>query len=136
MAASMGIFAYPPEDKTTEQIQQDDAHCYQWSVNYTGEDPLKVADTLAQQQPEASRGGQVAGGAAAGAAAGVIIGDNRESAAKGAAVGAVGGGIARHRKERKQRDQKETAQQQAESSMDQFKMGYSSCLKSRGYSVN
>jgi len=136
MAKGLGILAYPPEDKTAEQIQADDAHCYQWAVDYTGEDPLKVADQLAQQQPEQVRRGQVAGGAAAGAAAGVLIGDNRKAAATGAAIGALGGGIARRQKEKQAAGQQEQAQQQAQSSLDQFKMGYKSCLKARGYSMD
>lgn len=136
MAARMGIFAYPPADKSAEQVQADDAHCYQWAVDYTGQDPLKVSDQLAQQQPQKGRGGQVAGGAAAGAAAGVLIGDNRQSAATGAAIGAVAGAIAKRHKEKEQEQQQQAAQKQAGDAMDQFKMGYSSCLKARGYGVN
>lgn len=135
LAASLGIFAYPEDGQTPEKIQEDDAHCYKWAGNYSGEDPLSIANTQAAAQPDETGRGQVAGGAAAGAAAGVIIGDTGESAAKGAAIGAVGGGIARRRQERKADDQREEAQQQAQKATDQFIMSFESCLRARGYSV-
>jgi hypothetical protein len=136
MAQSLGVVAYPPEDKTPQQISDDEAHCYNWAVGNSGVDPLAAANQQAQQQPEQQRGGQVAGGAAAGAAAGVLIGDTGKSAATGAAIGAVGGGIHRRRGERQQHEQQAQVQEQGQSDMDFFRMNFGACLNSRGYSVN
>ena len=135
MTSSLGVVAYPPEDKSAQQIKDDEAHCYNWAVGNTGIDPIATANQQVYEEPQKRRGGQVAGGAAAGAAAGVLIGDNRESAAKGAAIGAVGGGITRRVGERKQADAQAQARKQGQSDMDFFKMNYGACLNSRGYSV-
>ena len=135
ITSSLGVVAYPPEDKTAQQIKDDEAHCYNWAVGNTGIDPIATANQQTYEEPEKRRRGQVAGGAAAGAAVGVIVGDNRESAAKGAAIGAVGGGVTRRVGERKQADAEAQARKQGQSDMDFYKMNYGACLNSRGYSV-
>ena len=136
MASSLGVVAFPPEDKNAQQISDDESYCYNWAVGNSGIDPLAAANQQAQQQPQQQQGGnQAVKGAAAGAAAGVLIGDTGKSAATGAAIGMVGGGIASRRQSRAQADAQAQVQQQSQSDMNDFNRNFGACLSSRGYTV-
>ena len=89
----VGMYVFPANDQSQEQLEKDETECYKWAVEQSGVDPLNPPKVEAAQVPTGPDGAAVVGaakGAAAGAAIGAICGDT----GKGAAIGAVSGGLA------------------------------------------
>jgi hypothetical protein len=163
-AKSIGMYAYPKTNQSTEQQLKDENECYASAKQNSGIDPQtpppaapsaeqqKAAQQQAAQQADQSapKGGAVKGsakGAAGGAAIGAIAGDAGTGAAVGATAGAVAG--RRAQKKAKKAAQQQAAQQTAQSQqqaqtqataqhqagLDSFKRAFSACMDARGYSV-
>jgi Glycine-zipper domain len=163
-AKSIGMYAYPKNNQSSEQQLKDENDCYGSAKQNSGVDPqapAPAAPTAEQQQAaqqqaaqqagkEAPKGGAVAGaakGAAGGAAVGAIAGDAGTGAGVGATVGAVHG--RRQKKKAKKAAEQQAAQQTAQAqqqaqaqataqhqaSLDSFKRAFSACMDARNYSV-
>jgi hypothetical protein len=80
-----GVYAYPQQGQTVEQLTRDQNECQVWAKQQSGFDP----------GTETAKGAGVGAviGALGGAAAGAAIGAATGSAGTGAAIGAAGGGI-------------------------------------------
>lgn len=77
------VMVMPPQGKSFEQFQHDDAVCRQWAAQRIGTAPQAAAD-------QSTARGAVAG-AAIGAGVGAAIGAATGTAASGAAIGAASG---------------------------------------------
>jgi hypothetical protein len=163
-AKSIGMYAYPKNNQSSDQQIKDENDCYASAKQNSGVDPhaaAPAAPTAEQQQAaqeqaaqqagkSAPKGGAVAGaakGAAGGAAVGAIAGDAGTGAGVGATVGAVHG--RRQKKKAKKAAEQQAAQQTAQAqqqaqaqatsqhqaSLDSFKRAFSACMDARGYSV-
>jgi hypothetical protein len=163
-AKSIGLFAYPKNQQSSEQQLKDEQECYGSAGQQTGVDPhvAAPAPASAQEQQAAQKeaadqasgsvpkGGAVKGsakGAAGGAAIGAIAGD----AGTGAAIGATAGAVRGRRQQKKGQKQAEQqaaqqtaqAQQQAQANtnaehqgkIDTFKRAFSACMDAKNYSV-
>ena len=130
-------FAYPTNNQTQEQQQQDHFACYSWAKQQTGVDPSQISTATTTQS---SQQGQVVRGAAKGSLLGVVggaIGGNvGEGAAIGAGVGALAG-IFRKREEQQQQAQAQTQASAAEQQQLQtYYRAWTACMQGRGYTVN
>ena len=140
ISKSLGLFVFPTNDQSAEQIEKDEIACYKWAVEQTGVDPINPPQIQAEQvdtSPDGSAVRSAARGAAAGAAIGAIAGD----AGKGAAIGAAAGGMAGRRGKKhgdavQQQQANETAVKQEEELMNNFKKAFTTCLTAKGYTVN
>jgi hypothetical protein len=135
----VGMYVFPANDQSQEQMEKDETECYKWAVEQSGVDPLNAPKVEAEQVPTGPDGAAVVGaakGAAAGAAIGAICGDT----GKGAAIGAVSGGLAGRRASRAGRASAQQSNNQAAENkktelMNSFKKAYSVCLEGKGYTV-
>lgn len=135
----VGMYVFPAEDQSPEQLEKDEAECYKWAVEQSGVDPLNPTKVEAEQVAAGPDGAAVVGaakGAAAGAAIGAICGDT----GKGAAIGAVSGGLAGRRASRAGKSSAQNANNQAAANkqtdmIKSFKKAYSVCLEGKGYTV-
>ncbi|MDD5759495.1 MAG: YMGG-like glycine zipper-containing protein [Desulfobulbaceae bacterium] len=128
---------YPSKGQTPEQMEKDKYECYSWAKQQTGFDPMKAQP----QAPPPSQGptGEVVRGAAKGALAGVAIGAIAGDAGKGAAIGATGGALLGGAR----RNQKKSAEAQAQQSQaaansaatSEYNRAFGACLEGRGYVV-
>lgn len=135
MGSSLGLYVYPAQEQSQEQVGQDDYDCYTWAKQQTGQDPVAAAMAQSEQAPEQQKGGHAAKGAVAGAAAGAIIGDTGDAAKKGAAVGVIAGGAKGRRQKKQAEAQAQQQHEQQVAALDDFKRAYSGCMGGRGYNV-
>jgi len=153
LAATMDVYVFPKEGQQTDQQSKDEAACYAWAGNNTGNDPFDLQKQSAAQTEQtekekaaAEQAGQGAGarGAVRGAAAGALIGEiANDDASEGAAWGAAAGAIRGRRMKRaaraqatEQAEQKGQAKQQATAEqVENFKKAFSVCLEAKEYLV-
>lgn len=153
LAATMNVYAFPSEGQAAAQQNRDEAECYSWAVNNTGNDPFdlsKRADqerqSAEQQKQQIAQSGQGAGaaGAVKGAAVGALVGEIASNdAGGGAAWGAAAGMIASRRRSRagkqqatQQIDQQTARREEATAEeLEGFKKAFSVCLESKKYLV-
>jgi hypothetical protein len=153
LAATMDVYVFPTTGQDASQQSQDEAACYQWAVQNTGNDPFalqKQAETQAQQTEQAKAQAQQAGkgagagGAVKGAAVGALVGEiANDDAGKGAAYGAAAGMIAgRRRGQAAQQQATQQAEQQGQKTqaatgeqIENFKKAFSVCLEAKDYMV-
>lgn len=140
MAASkVGLYVFPANGQSTEQLNKDETECYQWAVQQSGVDPLnppKVEAAQVEKGPDGSAVKGAARGAAGGAAIGAIAGD----AGQGAAIGAVAGGLRGRRAGKQAQASQQNANNQAAAQteanlMANFKKAFAACLEGKGYTV-
>lgn len=148
LASTIEVFAFPQEGQSSEEQSKDEATCYSWAVDQSGDDPFDLNKQLknqqnsgakAQQNANQSTRGAGAKGAARGAALGVLIEDDHEGAEKGAVAGAV---LARRKAKREKRNTKKAAQKTSESQIaateqqiESFRKAFSVCLEAKDYLV-
>ncbi|MEE9230638.1 MAG: glycine zipper domain-containing protein [Acidobacteriota bacterium] len=152
LAATLNVYVFPTEGQTSEQQSKDEAECYGWAVENTGNDPFNLAKQAEQQTAEAAKAkeqakdaGKGAGakgavrGAAAGALIGGIAGDTGKGAAYGAAAGAIRGRRTRSKAQKSATQQAEEQEKQAkaatEEAMTNFRKAFSVCLEAKKYMV-
>jgi len=153
LASTMNIYVFPTKGQPADQQSQDEAGCYSWAAENTGNDPFELAkksesdkQQAQQAQEQAKNVGKGAGASSAvkGAAAGALIGEiASDDPGKGAAYGAAAGVIRGRRKGRaaqqsamQQADQQAAAAQQATAQdLDNFKKAFSVCLEAKDYMV-
>jgi hypothetical protein len=153
LAATMNVYVFPTEGQNAEQQSKDEAECYNWAVQNTGNDPFALAKQSEQQQAQAQQAqqqaqqvgkGSGAAGAVGGAAAGALIGEiASDDPGKGAAYGAAAGLIAGRRRGRQAQQQAEQqveqqsqqAQQATQEQVNNFKKAFSVCLEAKKYLV-
>jgi hypothetical protein len=151
LASTMEVYVFPTEAQTAEQQSTDEAACYTWAVQNTGNDPFKLAKKAEEQKQQtaaekeqAKKAGKGAGasGAVKGAAMGALIGeiasdDPGKGAAYGAAAGAVSGRRARRRAQQSATAQAEQKGQQAQAAtadeLENFKKAFTVCLEAKKY---
>ncbi|TDJ48600.1 MAG: hypothetical protein E2O52_00505 [Gammaproteobacteria bacterium] len=153
LASTLEVFVFPTEGQASDQQSKDEAACYNWATDNTGNDPFELqkqteqqaqqTDQQVQQAKSATQGAGVRG-AARGAAAGALIGEiANDDAGKGAAYGAAAGAVMSRRRSRaasqqaqQQAQQQGAAQQQATAEqIDNFKKAFSVCLEAKDYMV-
>ena len=145
LSSSLGLYAFPAKNQTTQQQANDETYCFGWAKTQTGIDPMNIKPQAPDQQAaanaadNATQGARVGGaarGAAGGAVIGAIAGDAGTGAAAGAAAGVMAGGAARRQA---RRDAQSAAQQQAQASVAQQKAAYnkafSACMEGKGYTI-
>ena len=153
LASTMDVFVFPTEGQKSDVQSKDEAVCYEWATDHTGNDPFALAkqeqaneekaqaDMQSAQQAGTGRG---AGGAIKGAAAGALIGEiANDDASEGAAWGAAAGLVRGRRKAAAQKQQATTqasnqAEQRTEATAEQlenFKKAFSVCLEAKDYMV-
>jgi hypothetical protein len=153
LASTMEVYVFPTEGQDAGQQSKDEAECYKWAVQNTGNDPFELSKQAAQvmeqaeqtkQEAEEASEGAGAKGAVGGAAAGAVIGEiASDDAGKGAAYGAAAGAIAsRRRAKRNQSQATQQADQQAAQKekataeqLENFKKAFSVCLEAKDYLV-
>jgi hypothetical protein len=153
LAATMSVYVFPTTGQTPEVQAQDEAACYQWAVQNTGNDPFQLQKKQQEQQAQTAQSQQQAGqagkgagakGAVKGAAAGALIGEiASDDAGEGAAYGAAAGVIAGRRKGKKAqaeasakaKEQGQEAQAATQEQLDGFKKAFSVCLEAKKYMV-
>lgn len=153
LASTMDVYVFPKEGQHAEQQSKDEAVCYEWATDNSGNDPFELQKQSAAQaeeteraKAEAQQAGRGAGakGALRGAAAGALIGEIADDdAGEGAAIGAAAGAIRSRRLSRQaqakaseQAEQQDQAKQQAtEEEMENFKKAFSVCLEAKDYLV-
>ena len=82
LAATMNIYAFPTKGQDASQQSQDEAACYQYAVQNTGVDLLKLQQQAAAQAQQSA----AATGAVKGAAAGALIGNRKKKEAQAQAT--------------------------------------------------
>jgi len=153
LASAMDVYVFPKEGQQSEQQSKDEASCYQWAGDNTGNDPFDLqkqsvaqAEQTEKEKAAAEQAGQGAGarGALRGAATGALIGeiandDASEGAAWGAAAGAIRGRRMKHAAKTQataQAEQQGQAKQQATAEqIENFKKAFSVCLEAKEYLV-
>ncbi len=153
LAATMEVYVFPTEGQAADQQSKEEAECYNWAVQNTGNDPFALGKEAQQQQQQAdqtqqqiAQSGQGAGarGAVGGAAAGALIGEIASNdPGKGAAWGAAIGGIAARRRTHHAKEeasqqveqQNQQAQQATAEQIENFKKAFSVCLEAKDYMV-
>ena len=151
LSATMDVYVFPTTGQDASQQSQDEAACYQWAAQTTGNDPFalqKQAQTQAQQTEQAKAQAQQAGkgagasGAVKGAAVGALVGEiASDDAGKGAAYGAAAGMIAgRRRGQAAQQQATQQAEQQGQKTqaatgeqIENFKKAFAVCLEAKDY---
>ena len=139
ISSSLGIYVYPGDGQSLEQLAVDENECHQWAQQTTGVDPnnpMAGVQTQAAQQQSGPTGGAVRG-AAKGALIGEVTDNDRsEYAAAGALIGAARG---RRQREAQNQQAQQQAQAQAEAQgaerLESFKKAYSACMGGRRYTV-
>jgi len=142
LSTSLGLYVYPSNNQSIEQLAIDENECYQWGQQTTGVDPNNPMAGVQVEAPQQQSGGSSAArGALRGAARGALIGNLAdEDASDFAAAGAVAGAA---RGSRQQQQQNQQAQQQSQAQaeaqaaqrLDSFKKAYSACMEGRQYTV-
>ncbi len=142
LASSVGLYVYPAENQSSDQIAQDDYQCYAWAKEQTGFDPVSASEPAPVEAQAPGADGSAMRGALRGAARGAIIGEIADDdASKGAEVGAALG-MMRGRSHSRQQSQQQAAQAnnqnqaQHQQRQDNFKKAMSLCLEARGYAAN
>ena len=153
LASTMDVYVFPTEGQDASQQSKEEAECYNWAVQNTGNDPFALGKQAEQQQQQAdqtqqqiAQSGQGAGakGAVGGAAAGALIGEIASNdPGKGAAWGAALGGISARRRTRHAKEdasqqveaQNQQAQQATAEQIENFKKAFSVCLEAKDYMV-
>jgi hypothetical protein len=153
LAATMDVYVFPTAGQDASQQSQDEAACYEWATQNTGNDPFalqKQAQSQAQQTEQAKAQAQQvgkgagAGGAVKGAAVGALVGEiASDDPGKGAAYGAAAGLIAGRRRgqaaqqQATQQVEKQGQQTQAATAeqIENFKKAFSVCLEAKDYMV-
>ncbi len=153
LAATINVYVFPKTGQTPQVQSQDEAACYSWAVQNTGNDPFDLAKQAqterkdaqqAQEQAKQVGKGAGAGGAVKGAAAGALIGeiasdDPGKGAAYGAAVGLIRGRrrgrAAQQQAQQQTKQQSATTQQATQQDLDNFKKAFSVCLEAKDYLV-
>jgi hypothetical protein len=153
LASTMGVYVFPAKGQDASQQSKDEAECYNWAVQNTGNDPFELSKAAARATEQAEQTKQEAGeaskgagakGALGGAAAGAVIGEiASDDAGKGAAYGAAAGAIAsRRRAKRKQNEATQQADQRAAQKkeataeqLEDFNKAFSVCLEAKDYLV-
>jgi hypothetical protein len=153
LASTLNIYAFPQKGQAADQQSKDEASCYDWAVQNSGNDPFelqKQSTSQAEQTEQAkasaeqSRRGSGLRGGAGGAAAGAVIGkiasdDAGKGAAYGAAAGAVGGRLKSRRSAQQATSQAEqqgqSQQQSTQEQINNFKKAFSVCLEGKDYLV-
>ena len=139
ISSSLGIYVYPGDGQSIEQLAVDENECHQWAQQTTGVDPNNPMAGVQVQAPQQQSG--PTGGAARGAAKGALIAevsdnDRSEYAAAGAVLGAARG---RRQRQAQNQQAQQQAQAQAEAQaaerLDSFKKAYSACMGGRNYTV-
>lgn len=139
ISSSLGIYVYPGDGQSIEQLAVDENECHQWAQQTTGVDPNNPMAGVQVQAPQQQSG--PTGAAARGAAKGALLGavtdnDKSEYAAAGALIGAARG---KRQRQAQQAQQQAQAQAQAEAQgaerLDSFKKAYSACMGGRSYTV-
>ena len=130
-------FAYPTNNQTQEQQQQDHFACYSWAKQQTGVDPSQLSTATTTQS---SQQGQVVKGAAKGSLLGVVGGAIGGNVGEGAAIGAGVGALAGLFRKREEQQQQAQAQSQANTAEQQglqtYYRAWTACMQGRGYTVN
>ena len=162
-AKSIGMFAYPKDQQSTDQQLKDENECFASAKQQSGIDPQapppaakteeqkKAEQQAAADNAKQAKGGRVKGaakGAAGGAAIGAVADDEAgKGAAAGATAGTMVGGAKQRRanKASKQQAAQATAQQQQQQEAqanathqqgtDTFKRAFSACMEARKYSI-
>ena len=118
-ASAQGLFIYPQQGQSPDQLKRDKYECHGWAVQQSGFDPMNAqaptGSAYAPPPAEAPQGGIVRGGARGallGAVGGAIGGNAGKGAAIGAATGALFGGMRRRDQRRRQQAQQQQYQQQ------------------------
>jgi hypothetical protein len=152
LASTIDVYVFPTEGQDAQQQSIDEATCYDWAVQNTGNDPFdlqKQAQQQQQQTQQAQQQAQAVGtgagaagavrGAAGGALIGAIAGDTGKGAAYGAAAGLLAGRSAgRHARAsatQQATQQGQQAQQATAEQIDNFKKAFSVCLEAAEYLV-
>ncbi len=153
LASTLSVYAFPQKGQAADQQSKDEASCYDWGVQNSGNDPFELQKQSASQEEQTvqakasaqqSKRGTGLRGAAGGAVAGAIVGeiandDAAEGAVYGAAASAVGGRLKGRRSAKKatsQAEQQGRAQQQGtQEQINNFKKAFSVCLEGKGYLV-
>lgn len=153
LAATLDVFVFPAQGQNSSQQSKQEAECYNWAVNNTGNDPFSLQkDSAAQQQQTAAaksdaaqpEKGAGARGALRGAAVGALIGEIADdNASDGAGYGAAAGLMRGRRNARRasqqavQQVEKQgaTLEQSTQHQMTNFKKSFSVCLEAKQYMV-
>ena len=153
LASTIEVYVFPSQGQDSKQQSTDEAACYDWAVDNTGDDPFELAkqDQAAAEQAEAQaqaaqQSGQGAGakGAVRGAAAGAVVGEiANDDASEGAAVGAAAGAVhgrrgarrAQHQAEEQIVAQAEAHEEVSAEKLENFKKAFGVCLEAKEYMV-
>ena len=152
LASSMDVYVFPTQGQTAEQQSIDEATCYDWAVQNTGNDPFALEKQAQQQQQQTQQAqqqaqqvgtGAGATGAVRGAAGGALIGAIAGDTGKGAAYGAAAGLLAGRRAGRRAQSQAtqqvqqqgQQTQQATAEQIENFKKAFSVCLEASDYMV-
>ena len=153
LASTLNVYVFPAKGQESSQQSQDEAACYEWAVQNTGNDPFAIEkqkqaneqQAKAEQQAAKQVGqGSGARGALRGAAAGARIGeiandDASEGSAWGAAAGAVRGrrqgNQAQAQAQQQVAAQAEQRKELTEEELAKFKKAFSVCLEAKEYMV-
>ena len=133
-ALAQGVYFYPAQGQTPEQMQRDQQECTGWAYQQPG--------TQAPPPPSGggAQGGEVVRGAAGGAAVGAIAGAIGGNAGKGAAIGAASGGalglMRRGSRNRSQQQSYDAYQQQYAQAQASFNRALAACMQAKGYSAS
>src|SRR5271169_6645723 len=120
---------YPAKGQSPQQQSQDSGECYVWAKQTTGIDPVVLAGTPVQAQPQPG-GAAVVGGAARGAAGGAAIGAIAGNAGKGAAIGAVVGTMGgMNRAHSNQAAAQQQAQAGRQQQLETFNRAQAACMQ-------
>jgi hypothetical protein len=154
LSATMNVHVFPREGQDQVQQSMDEAECYGWAADRTGNDPFELArqaeeqaaatdQAMAQAQSagQGSTGRGAARGAVAGGLIGGVFGNRRNSGWKGAAVGAATGAVVgnAHKRGAQEEATQEVAAQSAQAQaanqaqMDDFRTAFSTCLEAKDY---
>ncbi len=135
----LGMYIFPSQGQDSVQQKKDLLSCYHWARSQSGVDPFHPPRVEAQEVKGGADGSAVRGaarGAAAGAAIGAITGDAGDGAAVGALSGALAGRRSRINRTRNQKKQsQQTASQQEQQLLNNFKKAFAACLEGKGYTV-
>lgn len=153
LASTIEVYAFPADGQDSAQQSKDEAECYAWAENNTGNDPFELSKQQQAQQQQgqaemaaAQQTGKGSGlrGAVVGGATGALIGGiASDNAGKGAVWGAAIGGVAARRRgmaAQQSAVQQTQAQQQSQAQslatqMENFKKAFSTCLEAKDYVV-
>ena len=147
LSSALKVSVFPANGQDSTQQSKDEAECYSWAVDNSGNDPFELlkqqeaADEQTDAQLAAAEDAQRSGGAIKGAAAGAVIGevsggDAGESAAIGAAVGIVANrrrNRAAHEQAAQVEEQAEVTEQATDAEIELFMNGFTACLEAKDY---